>query len=68
MEGKKLFESGLVKVVRCRECRFSRLLNAVEREIYLPTVLRCTCTKMNENGGYVWSHDYCSYGERMDEE
>lgn len=59
-----------VEVVRCRECKHSRPLNEDEKMFYLDTVIRCECGEIYSHGGYGfwWAHDYCSYGERMDEE
>lgn len=57
----------VVKVVRCDDCIFSRELRTdIEKETYCEGVVMCA------NGVWgtelaVWGDNFCSYGERKDE-
>ena len=54
-------------VVRCRDCKYSRLLNKNEKEQLVDGVLMCTNSEVSEYGiTDVWGTHFCSYGERKD--
>lgn len=48
----------VVKVVRCMDCKYGRDLQT--------TVVLCTNSEISDTGFGMWKHDFCSYGERKD--
>ena len=56
-----------VEVVRCKDCRYAKdmlpLANAMAYQMGV-----CTVRKEDGIEFTVWEHDFCSYGERKDNE
>lgn len=58
-----------VEVVRCKDCEYSRPLTTSEKKVYVDECVVClnagaSCTGYN----VVWGDNFCSYGERKDNE
>ena len=58
----------VVEVVRCKDCVYSREMDKYEREIYLSNCVGCTMHSKSYHGVIMQDDDFCSYGERKDEE
>lgn len=65
-----LIANDVVPVVRCKDCIHTREKNGHEQFMYNENV--CICTKEDIWGitknEPVWGNDFCSYGERKDNE
>ena len=58
-----------VPVVRCRDCKFSRELNEIEKKAYLDECRACVCLEASQYGYMiVFPGHFCSYGERRTDE
>ena len=56
-----------VEVVRCKDCRYAKdMLPLANARAYQMGV--CTVRKEDGIEFTVWEHDFCSYGERKDNE
>lgn len=56
----------VVEVVRCKDCKYSRPINDIEKDIYFKDVVICEiCSLAGEPCG-VLLDGYCNYGERKD--
>ena len=54
-----------VPVVRCRDCKFSRELAKLEKEIYLDNCRACRCPEASQDGYMiVFPEHFCSCRER----
>jgi hypothetical protein len=58
----------VVKVVRCKDCKFSRPRNKSEKNIYFEGVLICKSCQMADGTCAVCDDDFCSYGELKERE
>ena len=57
----------VVKVVRCKDCKYSRDLQTTsEKYNYRKGVVICTNGEISNTEFAVWGNDFCSYGERKD--
>ena len=63
-----LLANGVVKVVRCKDCKYSRPRKKDERHIYFEGVLICESCLMADEPYVVWEDDFCSYGELKERE
>ena len=61
-------KTDVVKVVRCKDCKFSRPRNKSEKNIYFEGVLICESCQMADEPCAVCVDDYCSYGELKERE
>lgn len=60
---------GYERVVHCRDCKFSRELNEIEKKAYLDECRACVCLEASQYGYMiVFPGHYCSYGERRTDE
>ena len=69
--GKKVdtkVKADVVKVVRCKDCKYSRPRNKSEKNIYFEDVLICESCEMADEPCAVCETDFCSYGERKGKE
>ena len=65
--GYKVGKPDLVEVVRCKECKYSRPRNKIEKNMYFEGVLICESCQMAAKPYAVCDDDFCSYGERKSE-
>lgn len=54
----------VVKVVRCKDCKYSRNLQTTT---YIKSIVICTNGGISDTEFGKWDFDFCSYGERKDE-
>lgn len=56
---------GYEPVVHCKDCKFSRELDKLEKEIYLNNCRACRCPEASQDGYMiVFPEHFCSYGKR----
>mgnify|MGYP004514895659 CR=1 FL=1 len=59
----------VVKVVRCINCKYSRdLQTKFERNFYCKGTVMCCNTGVFNEAVAMWCDDFCSYGEREENE
>lgn len=61
---KKIESDQLVEVVRCRDCKHSTLPSELTQRYGKPGTLTCHNMHAPSNRRNVGSNDFCSYGER----
>lgn len=61
-------KADVVKVVRCKDCKFRRPRNKSEKNIYFEDVLICESCQMADEPCAVCDTDFCSYGELKEAE
>ena len=54
----------VVEVVRCKDCKYSRPMDDIEKMEYYESVIICESFEMNDCATAVYPDDFCSYGER----
>ena len=59
-----MLASDVVEVVRCRDCKYSRPCNEIEKMEYYEPVIICESFEMNDGVTAVYPSDFCIYGER----
>lgn len=58
----------VVKVVRCKDCKYSRELQTKsEKTMYCSGCVICTNGEISDTEFAMWGADFCSYGERKEE-
>lgn len=57
-----------VPVVRCKDCCYARELDKYEKQLYLSECVGCTTHSKSYSTVVMMENDYCSYGERKDDE
>lgn len=63
MTNKEILEND-VKVVRCKDCKYSRdLQTKFERHTYVEGCIICTNGVISDTEIAMWGDDFCSYGE-----
>lgn len=66
MTNKEILDD-VVKVVRCKDCKYSRDLQTTsEKYNYCKGVVICTNGAISDTEFAMWGDDFCSYGERKD--
>ena len=63
-------------VVRCKQCKYARELRDKEKIIFVPACMICehpygsgvSYPEHDIKGRVVWTHGYCSYGDRKHNE
>ena len=61
-------KADFVEVVRCKECEHGRELNDFEKRCYIEECVACSKIHSNSDRLVMLPTDFCSYGERKDEE
>lgn len=65
MTNKEILENDVVKVVRCKDCKYSHELQTkLEKAIYCDDCIICTNGEISDTEFAMWNTDFCSYGER----
>ena len=58
-----------VPVVRCKDCKYSRERNSCEKKYLVEEVVICTNNDVHDDAwGAMYEDDFCSYGERKDDD
>lgn len=57
----------VVEVVRCKNCKYSRPKDDIEKMEYYESVIICESFEMNDCATAVYPDDFCSYGERKED-
>ena len=58
----------VVKVVRCMDCKYSRdFQTKSEKAMYCSGCIICTNGEISDTEFAMWGDDFCSYGERKEE-
>ena len=64
----KVKDPDFVKVVRCINCKYSRdLQTKTEKADYRTGCIICTNGEISDTEFAMWANDFCSYGEKRDE-
>ena len=61
-----ILAADVVEVVRCRDCKYSRPMDDIEKMEYCESVIICESFEMSDCASAVYPDDFCSYGERED--
>lgn len=63
MTNKEILDD-VVKVVRCKDCKYSRVLQTKsEKAMYCSGCIICTNGEISDTEFAMWGDDFCSYGE-----
>lgn len=64
----RLPAADVVKVVRCKDCEFSRELTKTEKKIWLDECRACESPEASQDGYMiVFPEHFCSYGMRKEQ-